>query len=113
MLAGKFQRFVFFLFDELVLMTKNRKKVKKLIRQIYLKSFLFYRTTVDPKSSAQDLPKYGLCETVLEHSYYDFCHINLCTPCLGKHISDGNVKHKIVPSQERLSKMWNTSKQKL
>ncbi|XP_052677705.1 uncharacterized protein LOC128158786 [Crassostrea angulata] len=58
---------------------------------------------MDPHSSAQDVPRCDLCETTIVHSYCDFCHFNLCTPCIGKHISDGYDKHKIVPFKERRS----------
>uniref|UniRef100_K1PMW0 Tripartite motif-containing protein 3 n=1 Tax=Magallana gigas TaxID=29159 RepID=K1PMW0_MAGGI len=58
---------------------------------------------MDPHSSAQDVPRCDLCETAIVHSYCDFCHFNLCTPCIGKHISDGYDKHKIVPFKERRS----------
>uniref|UniRef100_K1PQV0 B box-type domain-containing protein n=1 Tax=Magallana gigas TaxID=29159 RepID=K1PQV0_MAGGI len=58
---------------------------------------------MDPNSDAQDVPRCDLCETAIVHNYCDFCHVNLCTPCIGKHISDGYDKHKIVPFQERRS----------
>ncbi|XP_065921520.1 tripartite motif-containing protein 2-like isoform X1 [Magallana gigas] len=58
---------------------------------------------MDPHSDAQDVPRCDLCETAIVHNYCDFCHVNLCTPCIGKHISDGYDKHKIVPFLERRS----------
>nr|XP_034322054.1 uncharacterized protein LOC105320555 [Crassostrea gigas] len=58
---------------------------------------------MDPHSSAQDVHRCDLCETAIVHSYCDFCHVNLCTPCIGKHISDGYDKHKIVLFKERRS----------
>eukprot|EP00105_Crassostrea_gigas_P040880 XP_019925028.1 PREDICTED: uncharacterized protein LOC109619437 [Crassostrea gigas] len=58
---------------------------------------------MDPHSSAQDIPRCDLCETAKVHSYCDICHFNLCMSCIGKHISDGYDKHKIVPFQERRS----------
>eukprot|EP00105_Crassostrea_gigas_P034109 XP_019918257.1 PREDICTED: uncharacterized protein LOC105349196 [Crassostrea gigas] len=58
---------------------------------------------MDPRSSAQDVHRCDLCETAIVHSYCDICHVNLCVPCIGKHISDGYEKHKIVPFQERRS----------
>nr|XP_034305015.1 uncharacterized protein LOC117682137 [Crassostrea gigas] len=58
---------------------------------------------MDPHSSAQDVHRCDLCETAIVHSYCDFCHVNLCKPCIGDHISDGYGKHKIVPFQERRS----------
>uniref|UniRef100_K1QX55 Uncharacterized protein n=1 Tax=Magallana gigas TaxID=29159 RepID=K1QX55_MAGGI len=59
------------------------------------------QTTMDPRSSAKDVPRCDLCETDIVQNYCDFCHANLCTPCVGKHISDGYDKHKIVPFQKR------------
>ncbi|XP_065929371.1 E3 ubiquitin-protein ligase TRIM71-like isoform X1 [Magallana gigas] len=58
---------------------------------------------MDPRSSAQDVHRCDLCETAIVHSYCDFCHVNLCKPCVVDHISDGYDKHKIVPFQERRS----------
>ncbi|XP_052677676.1 uncharacterized protein LOC128158757 [Crassostrea angulata] len=58
---------------------------------------------MDPHSSAQDVPRCDLCETAIVHSYCDFCHFNLCKPCIGDHISDGYQKHIIVPFKERRS----------
>nr|XP_019924222.2 uncharacterized protein LOC105331618 [Crassostrea gigas] len=56
---------------------------------------------MDPRSTAQDVHRCGFCETAIVHSYCDICHVNLCIPCIGKHISDGYQKHAIVPFQER------------
>nr|XP_019925028.2 uncharacterized protein LOC109619437 [Crassostrea gigas]XP_034305292.1 uncharacterized protein LOC109619437 [Crassostrea gigas] len=58
---------------------------------------------MDPHSSAQDVHRCDLCETAIVHSYCDFCHVNLCKPCVVDHISDGYHKHVIVPFQERRS----------
>uniref|UniRef100_K1Q8P6 Tripartite motif-containing protein 3 n=1 Tax=Magallana gigas TaxID=29159 RepID=K1Q8P6_MAGGI len=58
---------------------------------------------MDPRTSAQDVHRCDLCETAIVHSYCDFCHVNLCKPCVVDHISDGYDKHKIVPFQERRS----------
>ncbi|XP_011440914.3 tripartite motif-containing protein 2 [Magallana gigas] len=58
---------------------------------------------MDPHNSAQDVPRCDLCETALIHNYCDFCHVNLCKPCVVDHISDGYDKHKIVPFKERRS----------
>uniref|UniRef100_A0A8W8LSN0 B box-type domain-containing protein n=2 Tax=Magallana gigas TaxID=29159 RepID=A0A8W8LSN0_MAGGI len=59
--------------------------------------------TMDPHNSAQDIHRCDLCETAIVHSYCDFCHVNLCKPCVVDHISDGYDKHKIVPFKERRS----------
>ncbi|XP_052679599.1 uncharacterized protein LOC128160335 [Crassostrea angulata] len=58
---------------------------------------------MDPHLSAQDVPRCDHCETAKVHSYCDICHFNLCMSCIGKHISDGYDRHKIVPFQERRS----------
>ncbi|XP_052679593.1 uncharacterized protein LOC128160330 [Crassostrea angulata] len=58
---------------------------------------------MDPRSCVQDVHRCDLCETAIVDSYCDFCHVNLCIPCTGKHILDGYDKHKIVPFQERRS----------
>ncbi|XP_065937905.1 tripartite motif-containing protein 2-like [Magallana gigas] len=58
---------------------------------------------MDPRTSAQDVHRCDLCETAIVHSYCDICDVNLCMSCIGKHISDGYDKHKIVPFQERRS----------
>ncbi|XP_065929365.1 E3 ubiquitin-protein ligase TRIM71-like [Magallana gigas] len=58
---------------------------------------------MDPRSSAQDVHRCDLCETAIVHSYCDFCHTNLCKPCVVDHISDRYDKHKIVPFKERKS----------
>uniref|UniRef100_K1QSJ3 Tripartite motif-containing protein 3 n=1 Tax=Magallana gigas TaxID=29159 RepID=K1QSJ3_MAGGI len=58
---------------------------------------------MDPRSTAQDVHRCDLCETAIVHSYCDVCHVNLCKPCVVDHISDGYLKHAIVPFQERRS----------
>nr|XP_034305086.1 uncharacterized protein LOC105335752 [Crassostrea gigas]XP_034305087.1 uncharacterized protein LOC105335752 [Crassostrea gigas] len=58
---------------------------------------------MDPRSTAQDVHRCDLCETAIVHSYCDFCHVNLCKPCVVDHISDGYLKHAIVPFMERRS----------
>ncbi|XP_052677738.1 uncharacterized protein LOC128158819 [Crassostrea angulata] len=56
---------------------------------------------MEPRSTAQDVHRCDLCETAIVHSYCDFCHVNLCKPCVVDHISDGYDKHKIVSFNER------------
>ncbi|XP_065937880.1 uncharacterized protein [Magallana gigas] len=58
---------------------------------------------MDPRSSAQDVHRCDLCETAIAQSYCDFCHVNLCRPCIGEHISDEYETHKIVRFQDRKS----------
>ncbi|XP_062578769.1 uncharacterized protein LOC134240723 [Saccostrea cucullata] len=57
--------------------------------------------TMDPRHSAQDVIRCDLCETAIVQMYCDFCHVNLCKPCIGEHITDEYDKHKIVPFQQR------------
>ncbi|XP_078341863.1 uncharacterized protein LOC144627835 [Crassostrea virginica] len=56
---------------------------------------------MDPNYSAQDVARCDLCKTAIAQNYCDFCHVNLCKPCIGEHISDEYDKHKIVPILER------------
>ncbi|XP_062618636.1 heat shock 70 kDa protein 12B-like [Saccostrea cucullata] len=56
---------------------------------------------MDPRTSAQDVIRCDLCETAIVQKYCDFCHVNLCIPCIGKHISDDYDKHKVVPYREK------------
>ncbi|XP_022299821.2 uncharacterized protein LOC111108316 [Crassostrea virginica] len=59
---------------------------------------------MDPNYSAQDVARCNLCKTAIAQSYCDFCHVNLCKPCIGEHISDDYKKnHVIVPIQQRKS----------
>ena len=54
-------------------------------------------------STAQDVARCDLCKTAIAQSYCDFCHVNLCKPCIGEHISDDYKKHLIVPILQRKS----------
>nr|XP_022288520.1 uncharacterized protein LOC111100730 [Crassostrea virginica] len=58
---------------------------------------------MDPHYSAQDVARCDLCKTAIAQSYCDFCHVNLCKPCIGEHISDDYSKHTIVPFELRRS----------
>nr|XP_022288812.1 uncharacterized protein LOC111100924 isoform X2 [Crassostrea virginica]XP_022288813.1 uncharacterized protein LOC111100924 isoform X2 [Crassostrea virginica]XP_022288814.1 uncharacterized protein LOC111100924 isoform X2 [Crassostrea virginica] len=59
---------------------------------------------MDPHYDAQDVARCDLCEIAIVQSYCDFCHVNLCKPCIGEHISDDySKKHIIVPFQLRRS----------
>ena len=58
---------------------------------------------MDPDFSAQDVARCDLCKTAIAHNYCDFCHVNLCKPCIGEHISDEYDKHKLVPILQRKS----------
>ena len=59
--------------------------------------------TMDPRYSAQDVARCDLCEIAIAQNYCDFCHVYLCKPCIGEHISDEYDKHKIVPFHQRRS----------
>ncbi|XP_022295770.2 uncharacterized protein LOC111105703 [Crassostrea virginica] len=58
---------------------------------------------MDPDYSAQDVARCDLCKTALAQSYCDFCHVNLCKPCIGEHISADYGKHIIVAILQRKS----------
>nr|XP_022299819.1 uncharacterized protein LOC111108315 isoform X1 [Crassostrea virginica] len=58
---------------------------------------------MDPDYSAQDVARCGLCKTAIAQSYCDFCHVNLCKPCIGEHISPDYGKHIIVAIHQRKS----------
>ena len=58
---------------------------------------------MDPDYSAQDVARCNICKTAIAQSYCDFCHVNLCKPCIGEHISDEYDTHKIVPIHKRKS----------
>ncbi|XP_055998972.1 uncharacterized protein LOC125667228 [Ostrea edulis] len=58
---------------------------------------------MDPRHSAQDVVRCDLCETAIVQMYCDFCHVNLCIACIGKHVADDYQKHIVVPFQNRKS----------
>ncbi|XP_078339252.1 uncharacterized protein LOC144617505 [Crassostrea virginica] len=58
---------------------------------------------MDPDYSAQDVARCDLCKTAIAQSYCDFCHVNLCKPCIGEHISADYGKHIIVAILQRKS----------
>ena len=51
--------------------------------------------------SAQDVARCYVCKIAIAQCYCDFCHVNFCKPCIGKHISDEYDKHKIVAIHQR------------
>nr|XP_022295772.1 E3 ubiquitin-protein ligase TRIM31-like [Crassostrea virginica] len=58
---------------------------------------------MDPDCIPQDVARCDLCKTAIAQSYCDFCHVKLCKPCIGEHISDDYKKHIIVPIHQRKS----------
>ncbi|XP_061186875.1 uncharacterized protein LOC133195003 [Saccostrea echinata] len=58
---------------------------------------------MDPRYSGQDVIRCDLCETAVVQMHCDFCHVNLCVACIGKHVSDDYDKHKVVPFKQRKS----------
>ncbi|XP_048736046.2 uncharacterized protein LOC125651467 [Ostrea edulis] len=58
---------------------------------------------MDPRHSAQDVVRCDLCEAAIVQMYCDFCHVNLCFVCIGKHIADDYDKHIVVPYTKRKS----------
>ena len=58
---------------------------------------------MDPDYIPQDVARCDLFKISIVQSYCDFCHVNLCKPCIGHHISDEYDNHKIVSFHQRRS----------
>ena len=69
----------------------------------YLLSRFKGQNKMDPDYIPQDVARCALCKVAIAQSYCDFCHVNLCKPCIGEHISDDYSKHTIVPFHMRRS----------
>ena len=77
--------------------TSNSIFRKQSVRRTDVRLNIFrFVAKMDPKYSAQDVARCDLCKTAIAQSYCDFCHVNLCKPCIGEHLTDEYVKHKIV-----------------
>ncbi|XP_062582631.1 tripartite motif-containing protein 2-like [Saccostrea cucullata] len=51
-------------------------------------------------NSAQDV-RCDICKDAKVQMHCDFCHVNLCINCIGKHVSDNYDNHRIVAYEQR------------
>ncbi|XP_062566174.1 uncharacterized protein LOC134228537 [Saccostrea cucullata] len=58
---------------------------------------------MDPRYYAQDTILCDLCQRDALQNHCEFCHVNLCIVCVGKHLSDSSKRHKVVPYKHRKS----------
>ncbi|XP_056004214.1 E3 ubiquitin-protein ligase TRIM71-like [Ostrea edulis] len=58
---------------------------------------------MDPFRRAQIILLCDLCKTAHLQSHCERCDINLCQTCVGKHLSDSSIRHKVVPYKYRKS----------
>uniref|UniRef100_A0A8W8MQQ4 B box-type domain-containing protein n=2 Tax=Magallana gigas TaxID=29159 RepID=A0A8W8MQQ4_MAGGI len=67
---------------------------------LYTAPYIKY-LTMDPRSSAQDVVRCDVCDTLVPPLHCDFCQTNLCKACVGEHMLDFSKKHQVVPFQDR------------
>ncbi|XP_056002448.1 uncharacterized protein LOC125661259 [Ostrea edulis] len=58
---------------------------------------------MDPLRKAQIILLCDLCKTAHLQSHCERCDINLCQTCVGKHLSDSSIRHKVMPYKYRKS----------
>ncbi|XP_056007592.1 tripartite motif-containing protein 2-like [Ostrea edulis] len=63
---------------------------------------------MDPFRRAKIILLCDLCKTVHLQSHCERCHINLCQTCVGKHLSDSSIRHKVVLYKYRKSLNYST-----
>ncbi|XP_056004213.1 E3 ubiquitin-protein ligase TRIM71-like [Ostrea edulis] len=63
---------------------------------------------MDPFRRAQIILLCDLCKTAHLQSHCERCDINLCQTCVGKHLSDSSIRHKVVPYKYRKSLNYST-----
>lgn len=57
---------------------------------------------MDPECILQDVVRCHYCQTSLPSLHCFVCNINLCKPCVGEHLSDNPLLHRIVKFESRL-----------